>query len=118
LQVAVPLITMVGLQVFVPRALGSLDWQATRAQNLRWVLSISLATYAVWTIRVVVEALFPFAPLLLAALVRWRRALVVAVVAVLLIAPMQRARGEILSPLPDWQTWSMQDIGARAVIAG
>ncbi len=60
------------------------------------------------------ESVFPLAPLLLAPLVRWRRAAIVGVIAVLLIVPMQRARGEILTPLPDWQTWSMQDIGARA----
>jgi hypothetical protein len=82
------------------------------------VSSISLRTYAVWTIRVVLESVFPLATLLLASLARWRRAALVGVIALLLVVPMQRARGEILTPLPDWQTWSMQDIGARALIAG
>ena len=118
LPVAVPLLAMAGLQVVIPRTLGSLDWLAIRADQLRWVSSISLRTYAVWTIRVVLESVFPFAPLLLATLARWRRALLVGAIALLLIVPMQRARGEILTPLPDWQTWSMQDIGARALIAG
>ncbi|MEP7305044.1 MAG: glycosyltransferase family 39 protein [Acidobacteriota bacterium] len=116
--VMVPLLTMAALQVVIPRTLGSLDWLAIRADQLRWVTSISLRTYGVWTIRVVLESVFPFAPLLLAPLARWRRAAIVGVVALLLIVPMQRARGEILTPLPNWQTWSMQDIGARAVIAG
>ena len=118
LPVAVPLLAMAGLQVVIPRALGSLDWLAIRTDQLRWVSSISLRTYAVWTIRVVLEAVFPLAPLLLATLARWRQAALVGAIALLLIVPMQRARGEILTPVPDWQTWSMQDIGARALIAG
>jgi hypothetical protein len=118
LPVAVPLLTMAILQVVIPRTLGSLDWLAIRTDQLKWVWSISLRTYAIWTIRVVLEAVFPFAPLLLAPLANWRRAVVLGVLALLLIVPMRRARGEILTPLPDWQTWSMQDIGARAVIAG
>jgi hypothetical protein len=71
-----------------------------------------------WTIRVVLESVFPLTPLLLAPLVRWRRALAVAGIAAALVVPVQRARGEIPPPLPDWQTWSLQDIGARSVIAG
>jgi hypothetical protein len=118
LPVAVPIVTMAGLQVVIPRALGSLDWLAIRTDQLKWVSSISIRTYGVWTIRVVLESIFPFAPLLLATLARWRQAAIVAVMALLLMVPMQRARGEILTPLPDWQTWSMQDIGARALIAG
>jgi hypothetical protein len=118
LPLAVPLLAMAGLQVVIPRTLGSLDWLAIRADQLKWVSSISLRTYAVWTIRVVLESVFPLATLLLAPLVRWRRLLIVLAVALLLIVPMRRARGEILTPLPDWQTWSLQDIGARAVIAG
>src|SRR6185436_14892699 len=79
---------------------------------------IPVRTYAAWTIRVVLESIFPLATLLLASLARWRTAVTVAAIAVLLVVPMQRARGEILSPLPDWQTWSLQDIGARALIPG
>ena len=118
LPLAVPLLAMAGLQVVIPRTLGSLDWLAIRENQLEWVSSISLRTYAVWTIRVVLESVFPLAPLLLAPLVGWRRAPDRSAVALLLIVPMRRARGEILTPLPDWQTWSLQDIGARALIAG
>lgn len=118
LPLGVPIATMAVLQVAIPRALGALVWQAMRAEQLRWVLTISLRTYAVWTIRVVLESVFPFAPLLFASLVRWRRTLLVGAIALLLIVPMQRARGEILTPIPNWQTWSLQDIGARALIAG
>jgi hypothetical protein len=114
----VPLAVMAGLQLAIPWMIGALEWQALRSAQLRWVFSISARTYANWTIRVVLEAIFPFAPLLLAPLVRWRRALLAAVIAARLVVPMRYARGEILTPLPDWQTWSLQDIGARAVIAG
>jgi hypothetical protein len=118
LPLGVPLAVMAVLQVAVPRALGPLDWAAIRTDQLRWVFSIPLRTYAVWTIRVVLESAFPFAPLLFGSLARWRHAAIVGVIAVLLVVPMQRTRGEILTPLPDWQTWSLQDIGARALIAG
>jgi hypothetical protein len=118
LPVIVPLMAMIGLQVVMPRALGQLDWLAIRSAGIKWVSLIPVRTYAVWTIRVVLESIFPLATLLLASLARWRTAVTVAAIAVLLVVPMQRARGEILSPLPDWQTWSLQDIGARALIPG
>jgi len=51
-------------------------------------------------------------------MIQWRRALAIGAIAALLIVPIQRARGEIPPPLPDWQTWSLQDIGARSLIAG
>jgi hypothetical protein len=66
----------------------------------------------------VLESAFPFAPLLFGSLAGWRHLAIVGVIAVLLVVPMRRTRGEILTPLPDWQTWSLQDIGARALIAG
>jgi len=118
LPLGVSLAVMAVLQVAIPRALGPLDWAAIRTDQLQWVLSIPLRTYAVWTIRIVLESAFPFAPLLFGSLARWRHLAIVGAIAVLLVVPMRRARGEILTPLPDWQTWSLQDIGARALIAG
>ena len=118
LPIGVPVAVMAALQVGLPRALGPLDWAAIRGDQLRWWFSISLLTYLNWTIRIVLEAVFPLAPLLLAPAIGWRRALAIAAIAVLLIVPIRRARGEIPPPLPDWQTWSLQDIGARALIPG
>jgi hypothetical protein len=118
LPLVVPLAVMGALQVVIPRWLGALDWQSLRSAQLKWVFSISLATYANWSIRLVLEAIFPFAPLLLAPLVRWRTAVIAAVIAATLLVVVWYVRGEIVSPLPDWQTWSLQDLGARAVIAG
>ena len=118
LPIVVPVVVMAALQVGIPRALGPLDWAAIRQDQLRWWFSISLLTYLNWTIRIGLEAVFPLAPLLLASAVRWRRALAIAAIAALLIVPIRRARGEIPPPLSDWQTWSLQDIGARALIPG
>ena len=56
LPVMVPFLTMAALQMVIPRTLGSLDWLAIRTDQLRWVTSISLRTYGVWTIRVVLES--------------------------------------------------------------
>ncbi len=116
--IGVSLGAMAALELALPRWLGPLDWASIRQDQLQWVLSISPTTYMVWTIRVVLEAIFPIAPLLLAAVVGWRRALAIGAVAFVLIVPVLVATHEIPSPLPDWQTWSLQDIGARAMIPG
>ena len=118
LPIGVPVVVMILLEIGLPGALGSLDWAGIREKQLQWVLSISPLTYLVWTIRVMIETVFPIFPLLFAPLVGWRRASAMAALALLLVVPVQRARGEIPSPLPDWQTWSLQDIGARSVIGG
>jgi hypothetical protein len=71
-----------------------------------------------WNVYVLVESIFPLAPLLLASMVRWRRAMLVAAVGLLLMVPLRLWLGALPTPLPDWQTWSLQDIGARAMIGG
>jgi hypothetical protein len=122
LRAAVPLITtvvvMVALRSAIGRALGPLDWEVNREGGLRWWFTIPMTTYAKWNIGVVVESVFPLAPVLLASMVRWRRAMLVAAVGLLLMVPLRLGLGTLPTPLPDWQTWSLQDIAARAMIGG
>jgi hypothetical protein len=119
---ALPLITtvvaMVALRSAIGRALGPLDWEANREGGLRWWFMIPMATYAKWNIGLLVESVFPLAPVLLASMVRWRRAMLVAAVGLLLMVPLRLGLGTLPTPLPDWQTWSLQDIAARAMIGG
>jgi hypothetical protein len=121
-RAALPLITavvaMVALRTAVSRALGPLDWEAIRESQLQWWFLIPMTDYVKWNAYVLVEAIFPFAPLLLASMIRWRRAMFVAAVGLLLMVPLRLWLGALPTPLPDWQTWSLQDIAARAMIGG
>jgi hypothetical protein len=65
------------------------------------------------------EAVFPLAPVLLAALVARRGTLAATLTLAVAAAAAVMLQGHIIpSPLPNWQTWSLQDIGARAMISG
>jgi hypothetical protein len=121
-RAALPLITavvaMVALRTAISRALGPLDWETNREGYLRWWFLIPLTDYAKWNIGVLIESVFPLAPVLLASMVRWRRAMLVVAVGLLLMVPLRLGLGALPTPLPDWQTWSLQDIAARAMIGG
>ncbi len=112
-------LVMMALQLALPQIFGPLDWAAERNSYLEWVFSIPLTRYLIWTVEIALIATFPLAPLFVAQLAggRWRAvtivmtAAVVAVVCVLVLDPGW-------SPIPNWQTWSLQDIAARAMIDG
>jgi hypothetical protein len=105
--------------IVTTRTMGQADWQTIRMENLRWWTSISLSTYAGWNAHVLSETLFPLAPVLLAGLASRRRAVITsAIVAAAIAIALSVTLREIPSPLPDWQTWSLQDVGARAMLTG
>ena len=110
---------MVAFWIATSRTMGPADWQTTRLENLQWWTSIPLRQYAAWNVRVVCETTFPLAPVLLAALFSRRRRIITGgVITVALAIVLILTLGEIPSPLPNWQTWSLQDIGARAMLTG
>ena len=107
------------LWIVTTRTMGQADWQTMRLENLRWWTSIPLGQYAGWNARILAETIFPLAPVLLAALFSRRLTIVVAgILAAAFGAGLYMTLGEIPSPLPNWQTWSLQDIGARAMLTG
>jgi hypothetical protein len=114
---AVCLLMMGALQIELPRLLEPLDWAAIRQSYLRWWFSVPLVSYVRWTLEVMVITVFPLTPLLLAYATRWRRA-VTAVVGALTVAVASTLLGYVVRPLPNWQTWSLQDTAARAMLAG
>jgi hypothetical protein len=63
-------------------------------------------------------AVFPFVPLLVAYVARWRRAIEVGAAAIVLAVVCRMALGALPMPIPHWQTWSLQDIAARAMLDG
>lgn len=110
---------MAALWIVATRTMGPADWQTTRLDNLRWWASIPLRQYAGWNVHLLFETIFPLAPLLLAALLARRRiAIAGGILAIALAMGVRLALGEFPTPLPDWQTWSLQDIGARAMLTG
>src|SRR5437867_3195882 len=116
--VTVVVAAMCVLQVGIPRVLGALDWAAVRQDYLRWWFTIPMTDYLRWNVNVLFVSAFPFAPLLLPFSARWPRALHVTVAALALVGICRLALGELPMPLPDWQTWSLQDIAARAMVGG
>jgi hypothetical protein len=109
---------MVALQIEMPRMLGPLDWSAIRQSYLQWWFTVPAAAYLQWNVEVLFVAVFPFAPVLVASIARWRRALEVGAVAIVLAIVCRMALGAVPMPLLDGQTWSLQDIGARSMLDG
>ncbi|MBZ5557000.1 MAG: glycosyltransferase family 39 protein [Acidobacteriia bacterium] len=110
---------MAALWIVTTRTMGQADWQTIRMENLRWWTSIPLTQYAGWNVRILCETMFPLAPVLLAALFSRRSAVIASgIIAVAIAIVLSVTLREIPSPLPNWQTWSLQDIGARAMLTG
>jgi hypothetical protein len=115
---AAALTTMVVLQVALPRVFGPLDWAAMRWEYLQWWFMVTPTEYLQWNVNVTFVSLFPLVPLLLPCAARSRTALAVAVAALAWFGLCRWLLGALSMPLPDWQTWSLQDIAARALIGG
>ena len=115
---SIAMLTMAVLWIVMSRTMGPLDAGAGRVQQFRWWLTIPARKYAAWNVALVFESVFPLAPLLLASLSRVRIAAAATMTALTLVLVLHFTLGAIPSPLPDWQTWSLQDIGARAMIGG
>jgi hypothetical protein len=112
------LVVMGGLQIAMPRMLGPLDWAVIRQSYLQWWFTVPVGAYLQWNVELLFVAVFPFAPLLVASIARWRRMLEVGAVAIVLAIVCRIAMGAVPMPLPDWQTWSLQDIAARSMLDG
>jgi hypothetical protein len=112
------LIVMSALQIEMPRMLGPLDWASIRQDYLRWWFMVPITEYLRWNVEVPFVLAFPFAPLLLAYAVRWRRAAQTGAVAIILTIVCRGAFGQVVMPLPEGQTWSLRDIGARSMLDG
>src|SRR5205823_7345461 len=52
------LAAMAVLRVAIRRALGPLDWEAIRQDQLRWWFTISYKTYLKWTLTVIIVSVF------------------------------------------------------------
>ncbi|MBI3492843.1 MAG: glycosyltransferase family 39 protein [Acidobacteria bacterium] len=116
---ACSLAAMSVLWILTNRTMGPAEWQTTRLENLRWWTTIPLRDYATWNAHAILETMFPLAPVLLAALFSRRRLVITSgLIAVAFAIVLSLTLHEVPSPLPNWQTWSLQDIGARAMISG
>jgi dolichyl-phosphate-mannose-protein mannosyltransferase len=118
MPLAVTMSVMVALQLELPRALGLLDWAAIRQDYLRWWFTVPITDYLRWNVEVPFILAFPFAPLLLASIVHWRRAAEAGAAAIGLAILSRWALGHVVMPLPEGQTWSLRDIAARSMLDG
>jgi hypothetical protein len=119
LPIASVVAAMIVLQILLPRIAGPLDGTAMRVGFLAQWASVGVASYARWTVEVLIIAVFPLTPLWLAQFTTWRSAIAAVIATIALVAACRWAVGYIVNPLPNWQTWSLQDIGgSRALIGG
>ncbi|MGE0813328.1 MAG: glycosyltransferase family 39 protein [Vicinamibacterales bacterium] len=109
---------MLVLQIALPRVFGAHYWADARTENLQWWFTIPAVTYAKWTVEALVIATFPVAPLLLAAATSRRDLARLAGVALVLGVATVALVGEPVAPLPDGQTWSLQEFTARNMLTG
>src|SRR5216684_5124867 len=98
LRALAPLATTVAvmgvLWVALPHVLGRLPVADSRVGGLSALFEVPLTTYAAWNINLPFIVAFPFAPLLLASLVRPRRAIATSVVAVVLFVGARVVLGQ------------------------
>ena len=118
LPVATTALVMAMLWFAMPRLLGPLPIADERMEWLSYLSLVPLRKYALWDVGLLFIAAFPYAPLLLALLVRAKRAAAIGLVAIALLIGLRLLLGELPTPLPDWQTWSLQDLATRGGLLG
>jgi Dolichyl-phosphate-mannose-protein mannosyltransferase len=103
--------------IAVHRFFGPLGPETVRLEQLEWLALVKPKNYLEWNVGVLWQAAIAFAPLLLAAgSRRWRPVVLLAAVAAVLLWIIF---GYMPEALPDWDTWSMQDVGGgRVLISG
>lgn len=111
-------LTMVALQLLLPRWLGPLDWADIRLEYLDWWSSVPFTRYVAWTAEVLVQSAFPLAPVVVTAMLAQRRGPTAIVAAAVLTLGAWRWGGEIPSPMPHGQMWSLEEISSRAMLPG
>jgi hypothetical protein len=101
--------------VAVHRYFGALGPEAGRLEQLEWLALVLPKNYVEWNFGLLWQAAVPFTPLLVAAACtrRWRPIVLVAAgIAVVLWLAFRH----LPATLPDWDTWSMQDVGGGRVL--
>jgi hypothetical protein len=116
--VAATLCVMTLLWFALNHTMGNADFEHRRIADLRWWDMVTPSEYLDWNVHLAFVAALPLTPVLLASLARVRGAGVVAALAVALFVALRLTLGSIPNPIPDFQTWSLQDIAARAMIDG
>ncbi|HEY7171877.1 MAG TPA: glycosyltransferase family 39 protein [Vicinamibacterales bacterium] len=101
--------------IAVHRLFGALGPESGRLEQLAWLTLVLPRNYVEWNFGVLWQAAIAFAPLLLAATCT-RRWLPVTLIAAALAALLWAAFGHLPATLPDWDTWSMQDVGGGRVL--
>jgi hypothetical protein len=115
---AVSITVMVVLWIAMPRIFGRLPVEDRRVSDLRSIWMITAKEYADWNLNLLWIAAFPLAPMLLARLTSLRRAIAAIVVGAVLMGVAYGILRQVPTPLPDWQTWSLQDLATRGGLLG
>ena len=89
-----------------------------RVASISSLLSMGLPGYISWNLELLWIVAFPFAPLLVCQLTRWRRAFAVAVIALAIFIALRALSIEIPTPLHQESTWSPQSLALSTNLIG
>ncbi|MGH9410646.1 MAG: glycosyltransferase family 39 protein [Vicinamibacterales bacterium] len=107
-----------GAWIVLPHLFGGLPVIELREQNAQGLTFLDPSDYASWNIELLFIVAFPWAALLLCPMLRWKRFLLIAAVAILIAAGARLLTGSVPTPLPDQDTWSVQDMAMRTNLVG
>src|SRR5262249_34442685 len=113
LPIAAGFLAACALWVALPKVLGPLPVLEQRQADLRFWPLLPVREYTRLNVELVLIVTFPFAPLLICPLTRRRRALAIAGVAIALLAAVRLTLGLNPTPLPEAQTWALEDLAMR-----
>jgi 4-amino-4-deoxy-L-arabinose transferase-like glycosyltransferase len=102
----------------LPHLFGRLPVADARVVGMQYLAAVPLARYAWWNFNVFIIAAFPLAPLLLGVMNTRRHAALAMAGACVLALCSWLAFRQLATPLPQWQTWSLQDISTRGGLLG
>jgi hypothetical protein len=115
MPIAVALASIAIAWLVMHHVFGPLQVETRRFEQLQWLALVPLKDYAEWNASLLGQASLPFVAVLAPAMAT-RRALVVSGIASIALALSWLSFGTLPNPLPDWETWSLQDIGAGRVL--
>jgi hypothetical protein len=115
---ALPFAVMIAAWIAMPHIFGRLPIADSRIEELNNLALVTPREYAGWDFNLPIIAAFPFAPLLLASLVSKQRIFYIALTSVALAVLSWITLGHLATPLPDWQTWSLEDLATRGGLIG
>lgn len=118
LPILAGVVAIVAVWLALPHLLGGLPVIHRREENAHAFTLLPAGDYLSWNIELVCIVAFPWATMLVCPLLWWRRLLVAAGIAALLLVFAWVVLGNIPTPLASENTWAPQDLAMRSNLIG